>query len=98
MKNNHRGPHHPDPSLSSGVKGEANTADQSNDLSDRQEMDQRRALDDLKNQIEESMYALELLQREHRALAGRDHVMPFYLTDPRNRATLKQTGKPRVRG
>ena len=89
MQTNNRGPHHPDPSLSSGVEGEANTADQSNDLSDRQEMDQRQALYELKNQIEESMYALELLQRKHRSLTGVPHVMPFYLTDPRNRKTLK---------
>ena len=33
MKNNHRGPHHPDPSLRSGVEGEANTADQPERLS-----------------------------------------------------------------
>ena len=56
-------------------------------------MDQkdRIALDDLKSQIEESMYALELLQRKHRSLTGVPHVMPFYLTDPRNRKTLKRT-------
>ena len=63
-------------------------------------MDQkdRAALDDLKNQIEELMYALEILQRKHRSLTGVPHVMPFYLTDPRNRRNLTTKPQPNKGG
>ena len=85
----YRGPRTKHPSFMTGSEDTEHAADQPQGLSDRQEMDQRQALYELKNQIEESMYALELLQRKHRSLTGVPHVMPFYLTDPRNRKTLK---------
>ena len=43
----------------------------------------------LKAEIEKAMLELEKLQRKYRSLTGRDYVMPLYLTDYRNRATLE---------
>jgi len=49
----------------------------------------------LKRSIEETMEALEILQRRYRSLTGRDYVKQFYLTDYCNRATLQPNHKPR---
>ena len=51
--------------------------------------EERQALEYLKCRIEMKMHELETLQRKHRCLTGRDHVMPLYLTSPVNRAILE---------
>lgn len=51
----------------------------------------------LKDQIENTMESLEILQRKHRSLTGRNHIMSLYLTDPCNRATMKPNANRRPR-